>query len=179
MVGETVVEVRPSARRTRTVAARWEGATLVVMTPLRLSARETDAWVDRMLTQAVASRNKRTPSDAKLLQRANELNASFFGGRAVPTSVRWSSRQQHRWGSCTHLEGSIRLSTSLQGMPAWVVDAVLVHELAHLVHADHSPAFRSLVDAYPDTARAMAFLSGVVHGARLRGEGIEVPEASC
>lgn len=46
-------------------------------------------------------------------------------------------------------------------MPQWVIDYVLVHELAHLLVAGHNAHFWSLVDAYPETQRAKAFLEGV------------------
>ncbi|HSN35447.1 MAG TPA: M48 family metallopeptidase, partial [Arthrobacter sp.] len=53
------------------------------------------------------------------------------------------------------------LSDKLQPMPQWVIDYVLLHELAHLLVAGHNAAFWRLLDAYPDTARAKAFLEGV------------------
>jgi hypothetical protein len=72
--------------------------------------------------------------------------------------VVWSGRQQRRWGSCTSSDGSIRLSNRLASYPSWVLDYVLVHELAHLVHADHGPAFQALVARYPLAERATGFL---------------------
>ena len=42
--------------------------------------------------------------------------------------------------------------------PGWVLDAVIVHELAHLVEANHSPAFHVLADRYPKQERAHGFL---------------------
>jgi predicted metal-dependent hydrolase len=46
-------------------------------------------------------------------------------------------------------------------MPQWVIDYVLLHELAHLLVAGHNAAFWKLLEAYPDTMRAKAFLEGV------------------
>ena len=100
-------------------------------------------------------------SDAHLVARAAELSELYLDSRAQPTSVQWSTRQQRRWGSCTPTEGSIRLSTRLQGMPGWVVDSVLVHELVHLLVPGHGPDFQALLDRYPQAQRARGFLEGV------------------
>jgi predicted metal-dependent hydrolase len=69
--------------------------------------------------------------------------------------------QQRRWGSCTPADRSIRLSSRLQGMPEYVVDYVLVHELAHLVEPSHDARFWALVARYPRAERARGFLEGV------------------
>ena len=64
-------------------------------------------------------------------------------------SVRWVDNMRQRWGSCTPEDGSIRVSSRLAAYPAWVLDYVLVHELAHLVVASHGPAHDALVDRFP------------------------------
>ena len=46
----------------------------------------------------------------------------------------------------------------MAAFPGWVLDAVIVHELAHLVEANHSPAFHALADRYPKQERAHGFL---------------------
>lgn len=63
-------------------------------------------------------------------------------------------------GSCSFLSRAIRLSHRLCGMPAWVVDTVLTHEMCRLIHSDHGPAFRALLARYPDSERADALLAG-------------------
>jgi predicted metal-dependent hydrolase len=45
-----------------------------------------------------------------------------------------------------------------------VLDYVLVHELAHLVVPDHSPAFHEIVDRYPRAERARGFLIAMSRG---------------
>jgi predicted metal-dependent hydrolase len=164
----TPVEVRRSARRTRTVSAFWENGTAVVAIPARFTAAQESEWVRRMLEklhrqgQRRSQHGKRRPAtDAGLAAHAAELSARYFGGRAVPTSVRWVSNQNSRWGSATPSEGTIRLSAKLQHMPQWVIDYVLLHELAHLLVAGHNAAFWKLLAAYPETERARAFLEGV------------------
>lgn len=163
------VEVRRSARRRRTVAAFWEDGTAVVAIPAHFSGAQEREWVHRMLEKLraqgtrgpKAAGRRRTASDAGLEAHAAELSARYLGGRAVPASVRWVTNQNSRWGSATPSEGTIRLSHKLRQMPQWVIDYVLLHELAHLLVAAHNAAFWRLLAAYPETERAKAFLEGV------------------
>lgn len=54
-----------------------------------------------------------------------------------------------RWGSCSH-SGSLNFSWRLVLAPAMVADYVVAHEVAHLVHLNHSPRFWSLVARLTD-----------------------------
>ncbi|WP_405772908.1 M48 family metallopeptidase [Streptomyces sp. NBC_01538] len=167
--GASAIEVRRSARRRRTVSAYREGDRTVVLIPARMSEAEEKRWVTVMLDKLAAqeSKTKRVPGDTELAERAEQLSAQYFDGRARPASVRWVTNQNTRWGSCTPAEGSIRLSHRLQGMPEYVVDYVLLHELAHLLVPGHGPRFWRLLDAYPRTERARGYLEGVVAADRL------------
>ncbi|WP_343035626.1 YgjP-like metallopeptidase domain-containing protein, partial [Cellulomonas septica] len=149
------VEVRRSRRRARTVTAWREGDKTIVAIPARFTRAQELEWVRRMMTRLAAQERRRRPSDEELAARAADLSARYLGGRARPTSVAWSSNQGRRWGSCTPSDGTIRLSDRLRGMPRWVVDYVLLHELAHLLHAGHGPDFWAELDAYPRTQRAI------------------------
>jgi predicted metal-dependent hydrolase len=163
------VVVRRSARRRRTVAAFWENGTAVVAIPAHFSKAQESEWVHRMLEKlrlqgARRSRGegrRRPATDAALAAHAAELSAKYLGGRSAPSSVRWVSNQNSRWGSATPADGTIRLSDKLRSMPQWVIDYVLLHELAHLLVAGHNAAFWRLLEAYPETQRAKAFLEGV------------------
>lgn len=157
------IEVRRSARRSKTVSAFWEGGTAVVAIPARFSKAEEEHWVGRMVErlQKTTARRAGRRSDTDLMARAAELSGLYLAGRAKPASVRWVTNQNSRWGSCTPSDRSIRVSHQLDGMPAWVVDYVLVHELAHLLVPGHTPDFWALVERYPRTAEAKAFLEGV------------------
>lgn len=115
----------------------------------------------RMLDKLTAGERRRRPSDKDLLTRATDLSQRYLGGHARPRSIRWVSNQRSRWGSCTPADGSIRLSDRLQDMPAYVVDYVILHELAHLLVAGHNRDFWTLLRSYPKLERARGFLDGV------------------
>jgi predicted metal-dependent hydrolase len=159
------VEIRRSTRRRRTVTAYREGGRIVVCLPARFSAAEERRWVATMVERLEAQERRRHPTDDQLLRRARELSRRYLDGRADPVSARWSSAQQSRWGSCTPDDGSIRLSERLQGVPSWVIDYVIVHELAHLLIGNHGDEFWELVGRYPRSERARGFLDGLDHAA--------------
>ncbi len=154
------VEVRRSKRRRRTVSAHRDGDRIVVMIPATLTRAEEREWVDTMVARLEKAERRRRPSDEELLTRARTLSDRHLGGLAVPESVRWVDNQLSRWGSCTPGDRTIRLSARLQGMPPWVVDYVLVHELAHLLEPGHDAAFWGWVDRYPQSERAQGYLLG-------------------
>jgi predicted metal-dependent hydrolase len=154
------VEVRRSRRRRSTVTAYREGGRTIVLIPARFTPRQEREWVARMLDRLSAQERRRRPSDDDLLIRAASLSDRYLGGLARPASVSWVSNQNSRWGSCTPADGTIRLSSRLLGMPGWVIDYVVLHELAHLVQPGHGPRFWSLLDTYPRTERARGFLEG-------------------
>jgi predicted metal-dependent hydrolase len=166
-VPPTEIEVRRSARRRRTVTARRDGDKTVVMVPAGLSSSEEQEWIATVLERLAQRERRRRPSDAVLLDRARELSQRYLDGRVMPASVRWVSNQHSRWGSCTPEDGTIRLSTQLRGMPGWVVDYVLLHEVTHLLVPGHGPSFWKLVNRYPKTERARGYLEGVAATARL------------
>ena len=154
------IEVRISKRRKKTSEAKWVGGRIVVSLPAHLdreNRQKTIDWlVERLLTR---QRPLSGLDDDGLLARAIELSDRYLVG-AHPVSVRWVTNQSARWGSCSYYSGHIRVSHRLRVVPEWVLDSVLVHELAHLTHPDHSPAFHKLAGAYPRHEEAGVFLAG-------------------
>ncbi len=161
------VDVRRSRKRRRTVSAYRDGDTVVVLIPARFSKREEAEWVETMLGRLDRRDRRRRPSDKGLADRAQELSRRYLDGAAGPTSVRWVDNQNERWGSCTVEDRTIRLSHRLRGMPSWVIDYVLLHELVHLQIPGHGPDFWALVDRYPRTERARGYLEGISEAAGL------------
>lgn len=161
------VEVRRSTRRRRTVSAYRDGGRTIVLIPARFTQSEEREWVGRMLDRLAEGERRRRPSDEELLRRARVLSDTYLGGAAVPTSIRWVSNQNSRWGSCTPSDGTIRLSTRLQELPAYVRDYVLVHELAHLLVPGHGADFWDRLRGYPSLERARGYLEGYATAAGL------------
>lgn len=177
--GVAEVEIRVSEKRRKSSQAHLEAGRIVVVVPSRMSvaAREEVAarLAARMLDHAS---NRADSSDADLERRAIELGRRYLDG-ARPCSIRWVTNQARRWGSCTPATGAVRLSARLRTVPDWVLDAVIVHELAHLLEPSHSPRFRSLCGRFPRSGEADAFLLGFEHGASTAGMPLgPLPETS-
>ena len=143
-------------------AYRQDGRT-VVLIPASFSAADERRWVAQMVakleTREIRGR-RALAGDGDLMDRARALSEAHLGG-VLPRSVRWVDNQHRRWGSCTPADRTIRLSSRLRDMPEYVVDYVLVHELAHLLEPAHDAAFWALVGRYPRAERALGYLEGV------------------
>lgn len=144
-----------SAKRRKTVGAKLVGNVVEVTIPSWMSKTEEAKWVEEMRGRFARAR---AGAEVDLTTRAAELSRRY--SLPTPASIRWVDNQQGRWGSCTPSDRTIRISNRLAGMPLWVLDYVLVHELAHLRHPDHSKAFWTVVNRYPRTERARGFLMG-------------------
>lgn len=148
------VSVVRSPKRRKTVEAKLRGQTIELRIPASMSTDEEAHWVTEMRRRFERARDA---DRIDLTQRATELCARY--GLPEPTEIRWVDNQQSRWASCTPATSTIRISRAAARFPAWVIDYLLVHELAHLVHADHSPAFWALVNRYSRTERARGYLT--------------------
>jgi predicted metal-dependent hydrolase len=148
------VEVIRSKKRRKTISAQQVDDDLVrVSIPATMTKAEEQHWVDEMVRRFT----KRALADrVDIEQRANELADQH--GFPRPRTVRWVDNQSTRWGSCTPADASIRLSSRMVGFPRWVIDSVLVHELAHLVEHRHNARFDALCARYPLTERATGYL---------------------
>jgi hypothetical protein len=154
------VEVRISKRRKKTSEAKWVGGRIVVSLPAHLDVESRQKTIDWLVERLLARHQLQSGlDDDGLLERAIELSDRYLVG-ARPESVRWVTNQTARWGSCSYYSGQIRVSHRLRVVPGWVLDSVLVHEIAHLTHPDHSPAFHKLAGAYPRHEEAGVFLAG-------------------
>lgn len=163
------VEIRASARRKKTGAAHWSGSRIVVQIPARMHGRERRLFVDELVQRLMSQRPQNAAGDAALEERARVL-AELYNDGVEPTTVRWVSNQQARWASCSPATREIRVSSRLRQCPAWLIDAVLVHELAHLQEADHNARFYEIANRHPRQGDSALFLDGYALGLGLRIE---------
>jgi predicted metal-dependent hydrolase len=171
------VEVRVSKRRKKTAGAHWEGDRIVVVVPTHLRGTDRDQMVESLSRRLMRHRPHLHTSDQQLEQRARSLGRRYLDG-VEPASIRWTTNQTKRWASCTNETREIRISDRLRVAPDWVLDAVIVHELAHLIEPNHSPRFHALEDRYPRKHDADLFLEGYslgMHMADAGGEGAATP----
>ena len=104
-----------------------------IQAPAGMDAEELDRYIETL----VARLERRYQADSvDLEERAAAARPALLAPPTRPPSA-WAE-QRARWGSCTPSTGQIRISTRLAAWPPWVLDYVLVHELAHLAVADHS-----------------------------------------
>ena len=160
------VEIVRSTRRKRTVEAQIVNGTIRVHVPARMKQSEVDRYTAELvarLQRAEASAHIDLDARATVLARRYKL--------PLPKSIRFVDNQKSQWGSCTPSTGDIRLSSRLTQFPPWVLDYVIVHELAHLVEFHHNAKFNALVDQYPKAERARGFLTGVHYSPDDQGDG--------
>jgi predicted metal-dependent hydrolase len=152
------IRITRSDRRAKTVSARMVGDTLEVTAPAHLSDAELQPIIARLAGRIERRAQRRALDDDQLAQIAARLNRRYFDGRLSWSSLAWSAQQNRRYGSCTPADRSIRISHRLAAMPAFVLEYVVMHELAHLLEANHGPRFWKLVNRYPRTERARGYL---------------------
>jgi predicted metal-dependent hydrolase len=165
------VEVVRSRKRRKTVQAVVTDGTIRVHMPAWMSKRDEAEYVEALVARI---EKKYRSEHVDVDERARQLARTYR--LPQPRSVRWSDIQRARWGSCSTDTGDIRVSRRLADWPTWVLDYVLVHELAHLVEANHSPAFHALVARYPKAERAMGFL--IAKGLDDSGDGLDYDETA-
>ena len=156
--GEIVV-IR-SSRRKKNISAYRQGGRIVVSIPARMSKADERAMVPEMVAKIRAQEAVATMSEESLQIRAGQLLTEFAPEILQrPASVNWRAMRE-RWGSCTGIDRSIRISDRLKGAPDYVLDYVLFHEAIHLEFFDHGEQFKQLLARFPLEAQAEAYLQG-------------------
>ena len=130
---------------------------LELLVPDSMPLSERAHWAEVMSRRLQRRAERSRPSDERLLGRARMLNERHFDGALRWTSIGFADMER-LWGSCTFTNGAIRIAKRAAALPDWVLDYLVVHELAHLVHSDHGPDFHELENRYPLTERAKGYL---------------------
>jgi Protein of unknown function DUF45 len=147
------IYVARSARRQRTVGARLVDGVLQITVPDWMTPTQAAPFVRKFDAKF---RRKFYSDRIDLTARSTVLAKRYQLQR--PEEIRWVDDMTTRWGSCTSATGAIRISSRLSAFPPWVVDYVIVHELAHLTEPNHSAHFWTLVNGYPLVERATGYL---------------------
>jgi predicted metal-dependent hydrolase len=135
---------------------------LELRVPAGMPASEQQEWAERMQARIERQLSRARASDEGLERRAQALNKRIFDGRLRWNSIAFAD-QERRWGSCSFSSGVIRIARRAADLPGWVLDYLLVHELAHLEAPDHSPRFWALVNRYQLTERSRGYLMALDH----------------
>ena len=168
------VKILRSRRRTAAIQITPQGE-VIFRAPLNMPRREIERilterrdWIDRKLSavreDAAAGRAAPLSQEdlAALARQAKQFLMPLveqYAARMGVTYGRITIRcQQTRWGSCSS-KGNLNFNCLLMLAPRQVVTYVVVHELAHRKHMDHSPAFWAEVEAIlPDYRESVRWL---------------------
>ena len=160
-ISEGEIVVIRSTRRKRNIAAYRQGGQIIVSIPARLSKADERAVVPEMVAKIRASEASRAIDESVLASRLTSLLALWAPEiTEKATSVTWKRAMNERWGSCTSVDGTIRISERLQRVPEYVLDYVLFHEGIHLRFGDHGSAFQEMIARFPKSDLAQAYLDG-------------------
>lgn len=187
---ESQIEIIRSRRKTVSIQIRPDGA-VVVRAPMRMPMgeirrllQEKQSWIETHREKAVRNQQRgvQSPLTAEDIHRlAQEAVAALpplvkdYAARMGVTYGRITVRNQvSRWGSCSS-SGNLNFNCLLMLAPTEVREYVVVHELAHRRHMDHSAAFWQEVERIlPDYRERIRWLkeNGGELMARMRcGEG--------
>ncbi|MGM9625880.1 MAG: M48 family metallopeptidase [Eubacteriales bacterium] len=155
-----------SDRKTLSIEVKPDGS-LYARAPRRLAKKEIDAFICAKTDWIAAAREKmrlraasptRSPLTESEIAVLKAEAAAYLPGRAaywssvtglVPTSIRITGAEK-RFGSCSGRNG-ICFSYRLMRYPKDIIDYVVLHEIAHIRHHNHSAAFYALIEQYmPD-----------------------------
>jgi len=131
---------------------------LYIYLPTGMSSYEEKKWINKMIQRTEIRKRKNELNDeGPLEKRANELNKKYFGDK-LKYDIKLVTNQNLRFGSCTPENRTIRISDRVAEMPRWVQDYIILHEMAHLIHQNHSKEFWKIVNQYKYSERARGFL---------------------
>ena len=151
-------------RRKRSISAFRQAGVIEIHIPARLSKRQELELIPEMIEMVLKREAKARKGDDQLLKIALDILEKYLPDfYERPTSITWRGMNE-RWGSCTTVDGTIRISDRLINAPDYVLNYIIFHELIHLrVHA-HDQNFYEYLERYTDQVKAEAFLEGYENG---------------
>jgi len=159
-ISEGEIVVLRSKRRKKSISAYRQGGRIIISIPARMSKADERSVIPEMIAKIRAQEADESPSETILLDRSVQL-LNLYAPEITerPKSINWRSMRE-RWGSCTSVDSTIRISDRLKGAPAYALDYVLFHEAIHLHYFDHGPEFKAVLARFPEESRAEAYLEG-------------------
>jgi predicted metal-dependent hydrolase len=159
-VDEGEIVVIRSTRRKKSISAYRQGGRIVISIPARLSKADERAIVPEMIAKIRDQEASKTLGEAQLASKIDQLLTDLAPEiTARPASVVWRPMRE-RWGSCTSVDRSIRISDRLKFAPEYALDYVLFHEAIHLQYFDHGDEFTEVLNRFEDSELASAYLDG-------------------
>jgi len=153
------VVVKKSVKRKKTIAGRLKNGTLTVLAPQDISDKQLQKVIENFKIRFEKRHKKQVLNRGnELPKRAEMLNKKYFNGELYFNKISYSVDQKKKLGVCYSDTKTILINACLKDMPQWVEDYVIVHELAHLKHPNHSKDFWKAVRKYPKTERAIGYL---------------------
>lgn len=146
---EFVLEINEAADR-KSALGKLEGPIIKIELPAGINARQRQQVCSTIISRILS--NVFLP---ELTKRVHEINDRFFKKEVKQVRLKLNLSN---WGSCS-TKKTINLSSRLLLTPQFITDYIIVHELAHLVHMNHSAAYWKVVEkVMPEYQKAEAWL---------------------
>ena len=147
-------------RRRRGISAFRQGGVIEIHIPARMSRRQEVEIIPEMIAMVLRREARERKTDLQLMQIGVEQLATYLPEFDIyPASINWRSMNE-RWGSCTTVDRTIRISDRLIGAPSYVLNYIIFHELIHLKVIAHDQEFNNYLSRFTDKDKAEAFLEG-------------------
>jgi predicted metal-dependent hydrolase len=147
-------------RRRRSVSAYRQGGVIEIHIPAKMSRRQEIEIIPEMISMVLRREARERKTDLQLMQIGIELLTQYLPEFDThPASINWRNMNE-RWGSCTTVDKTIRISDRLVSSPSYVLNYIIFHELIHLQVPNHDSDFYNYLGRYADAAKAEAFLEG-------------------
>ena len=159
-------------RRRRSISAFRQGGVIEIHIPAKMSKRQELEIIPEMIAMVLRREGRSRKTDLQLLEIGMELLAKYLPDVDVaPASINWRNMSE-RWGSCTTVDRTIRISDRLIGAPNYVLNYIIFHELILLRIPGHDQDFYNYLNRFTDQQKCEAFLEGFELGSQSGGSGV-------